>query len=224
MNVLVIEDERPLGLALNRILTHAGWHVSWANDGQAGLDAAISGEYDAIVLDVLMPKKNGWEVCSELRAAKVNTPILMLSAMDEPDDKVRGLELGADDYMAKPFETNELVARVRALIRRQFTNRGQIVRVDDLEIDRRERKVARAGREIALTSHEYDLLESLAINEGKVISRESLMEIILSSGDMLVSTVETFIASLKAKIDAPFGSALIQGGVGTGYVLRSGVR
>lgn len=220
MNILVIEDERPLALALNRILTHAGWHVSWMKDGETGYQAALTNQFDAIVLDVLLPKKSGWDICAELRAAKVNTPILMLSALDEPDDKVRGLELGADDYLAKPFETAELVARVKSLLRREHTNKGQVMRVADLEIDRRERKVSRHGKDIALSGAEYDLLETLAVNEGRVVSRDSLLEAILARGETLLSNLDAFVASLQTKLGHPGGS-LIHGAATVGYVLRA---
>lgn len=221
MNILLVEDERPLALALNRILTQNGWKVTWAADGQKGYEAAATGEYDLLVLDILLPLMNGWDVCSKLRNAKINVPILMLTALDETDEKVRGLNMGADDYLAKPFETNELVARIRALLRRDKVNKSSIVTVSDLEIDRDLRRVVRSGQEITLTRREYDLLEALAMNEGRVLSRETITERVWSADENYSNTVDVFIASLRKKVDAPFSKKLIQTVVGFGYVLRS---
>lgn len=221
MNILLVEDERPLALALNRILTQNGWKVTWAADGQKGYESAATGDYDLVVLDILLPLMNGWEVCSKLRNRKINVPILMLTALDETEEKVRGLNMGADDYLAKPFETNELVARIKALLRRDKVNKGSIVTVSDLEIDREIRRVVRAGQEITLTRREYDLLEALAMNEGRVLSRETIMERVWSADENYSNTVDVFIASLRKKVDAPFSRKLIQTVVGFGYVLRS---
>src|SRR5690349_1744888 len=174
MNILLVEDERPLALAIVRILKGAGYAVTWAPDGEKGYESARQDAFDAIVLDVLLPGKTGWQILEGLRAAKINTPILMLTAMDETGDKVKGLNLGADDYLAKPFEAPELIARVGALLRRDKANKGNVIRVADLAIDRDSRKVTRAGQPVNLTRREYDLLEALAVNEGRVLSRETI--------------------------------------------------
>lgn len=222
MNILLVEDERPLALAIVRILKGAGYAVTWAADGDKGYEAAKMEAYDAIVLDVLLPGRTGWQVLEGLRSAKVNTPVLMLTAMDEVGDKVKGLNLGADDYLAKPFEAAELVARVGALLRRDKANKGHLIRVADLTIDRDARKVSRAGQSVALTRREYDLLEALAVNEGRVLSRETIQERVWSDDEAFSNTVDVFIGTLRKKIDAPFGKKLIHTEVGFGYVLRAG--
>ena len=220
MNILLVEDERPLALAVIRILKQSGWNVLWTTDGDKGYNAAKGNEFDLIVLDVLLPNKNGWDILAELRAAKVNTPVLMLTAMDEVGDKVKGLNLGADDYLPKPFETPELVARVNALLRRDKLHKGNVIRVGDLVIEREPRKVCRAGKEIHLTRREYDLLEALAVNEGRVLSREVIQNRVWSDDEAFSNTVDVFIATLRKKIDVPFGQKLIHTAVGFGYVLR----
>ena len=220
MNVLLVEDERPLALAIVRILKGAGYAATWAADGEKGYEAARTGEFDAVVLDVLLPKMTGWQILERLRAAKVNTPILMLTAMDETGDKVRGLNLGADDYLAKPFEAEELTARVAALLRRDKANKGHVIRIADLTLDRDARRVTRAGQTIALTRREYDLLEALAVNEGRVLSRETIQARVWSDDEAFSNTVDVFIGTLRKKIDAPFARKLIHTEVGFGYVLR----
>ncbi len=222
MNILLVEDERPLALAIVRILKGAGYAVTWAPDGDKGYEAARMDGYDAIVLDVLLPGKTGWQILEGLRAAKINTPILMLTAMDEVGDRVKGLNLGADDYLPKPFETAELLARVAALLRRDKANKGHIIRVADLTIDRDARKVSRAGQSVSLTRREYDLLEALAVNEGRVLSRETIQERVWSDDEAFSNTVDVFIGTLRKKVDAPFDRKLIHTEVGFGYVLRSG--
>ena len=220
MNILLVEDERPLALAVVRILKQSGWSVAWANDGEKGFTEAKVGDYDLIILDVLLPNKNGWDILAGLRNARINTPILMLTAMDELDDKVKGLNLGADDYLPKPFETPELVARVNALLRRDKLHKGNLIRIADLVIERDSRKVCRGGQEIHLTRREYDLLEALAVNEGRILSREIIQNSVWSDDDAFSNTVDVFIGTLRKKIDAPFNGRLIHTAVGFGYVLR----
>ena len=222
MNVLLVEDERPLALAIVRILKGAGYAVTWAPDGSKGYEAARTDGYDAIVLDVLLPGKTGWQILEGLRAAKVNTPVLMLTAMDETGDKVKGLNLGADDYLAKPFEAEELTARVAALLRRDKANKGHVIRIADLTLDRDARRVTRGGGTIVLTRREYDLLEALAVNEGRVLSRETIQARVWSDDEAFSNTVDVFIGTLRKKIDAPFERKLIHTEVGFGYVLRGG--
>ena len=220
MNILLVEDERPLALAVSRILKQSGWNVMWTTDGEKGYSAAKGSEFDLIVLDVLLPNKNGWDILADLRAAKVNTPVLMLTAMDEVGDKVKGLNLGADDYLPKPFEALELVARVNALLRRDKLHKGNVIRIADLEIEREARRVSRAWKEIHLTRREYDLLEALAVNEGRVLSREVIQNRVWSDDEAFSNTVDVFIGTLRKKVDVPFGQKLIHTAVGFGYVLR----
>lgn len=221
MNILLVEDERPLALAIVRILRGAGYSVTWAPDGEQGYELAYNESFDAIVLDVLLPKKSGWQILEGVRAAKINTPILMLTAMDELGDKVKGLNYGADDYMTKPFEGQELVARLGALMRRDKANKGHIIRVADLTIDRDGRTVTRGGQSVPLTRREYDLLETLAINEGRILSREMIQQQVWSEDEAFANTVDVFIGTLQKKIDAPFDRHLIHAAHDNGYVLRS---
>lgn len=221
MHVLLIEDERPLAKAVNGIFGQNGIKVTWVGDGKEGYQTARIEEFDLIILDVLLPNLNGWEICAKLREARVNTPILMLTALDELEDRVKGLNLGADDYLPKPFETEELLARVRALVRRDKVNRSQIIRVGDLEINSQSRRVMRGGKEIALTRREYDLLEALALNEGRVLTRETILERVWHDEETFSNTVDVFIGTLRKKVDAPFDKKLIHTAVGFGYVMRS---
>ncbi|CAN5494740.1 response regulator transcription factor [soil metagenome] len=221
MKILLVEDERPLALAVSRILTEAGHHVTWAPDGATGESYAKNEGFDTIVLDVLMPKKNGWQVLESIRNAKINVPVLMLTAMDETSDKVKGLNLGADDYLSKPFEVPELVARVNALLRRDKVQKSHLIRIADMEIDRESRTVTRSGKPINLTRREYDLLEALAVNEGRVLSRETIQERVWSDDEAFSNTVDVFIGTLRKKLDSPFPTKLIHTVVGFGYVLRT---
>lgn len=223
MSILLIEDERPLALAATKILGRAGHDVTWASDGAMGCEAAKAGPFDAIVLDVLMPRKNGWQVLEELRDDRVNSPILMLTALDASREKVRGLGLGADDYLAKPFEAAELVARVNALVRRDRAGKERLVQVADLAIDRGARTVTRAGHLVRLTRREYDLLEALAMNAGRVLSRETIQERVWGLDEAFSNSVDVFVGTLRKKVDAPFGSRLIHTEPGEGYVLREAV-
>lgn len=222
MRALLVEDERPLGLAVVRVLKEAGFEVSWATNGQRGYEAALDEQYEVLVLDILLPGKNGWDICKDLRTAKRTVPILMLTAMDELDDKVRGLQIGADDYLSKPFEVPELVARVQALVRRDKINKSLVTKIADLELDRQSRTVRRAGVEIKLTRREYDLLEALASNEGRVLSRQVIQERVWTDDESFSNTVDVFIGTLRKKIDVGHEKKLIHTVHGFGYVLRDG--
>lgn len=215
MNILLIEDERPLALAVIQTLSRAGFHVSWQQDGQKGFEAARDGDFDGIVLDVLLPNKNGWEIAQHLRELDVKTRILMLSALDELDDRVKGLNLGADDYLAKPFEISELVARVNALVRRDLAHRTNTIRIGDLVVDRDTKRARRAGNDLNLIPSEYALLETLAIHEGEVVPHGTLATLAAYSPDPLADPVEAGIAALQRKLASP----LIHPAQG-GYTLR----
>jgi two-component system copper resistance phosphate regulon response regulator CusR len=219
MNILLIEDERPLALAIMRILSRNGWRAHWCNDGAEGFEEAKSAPYDLIILDILLPTRNGWSVCAELREAGINTPILVGSAMDETWDKVKGLNLGADDYLAKPFEASELVARATALLRRDEVHRGGVVRIADMEIDRRRRIVTRAGECVELEPVEYELLLKLAAHEGQVHSVESLTSL-LESNNFIAEDVPSRIASLRRKVDRRGTGPLIHEFAG-GYLVHT---
>lgn len=221
MKILLVEDERALASAVTRLLSDAGWHITWEGDGAKGSQTAMREEFDLVILDVMLPTKNGWDILADLRAARRVMPILMLTALEDTEDKVKGLELGADDYLAKPFEVTELVARVKALLRRDKLNKGLVMRIADLEIDRKNRHVTRGGKLIALTRREYDLLEALASNEGRVLSRETIQERVWTDEESFSNTIDVFIGTLRKKIDAPFDRKLIHTVHGFGYVLKS---
>ncbi len=218
MNILLIEDERTLALAIIRILGQENHRVDWQTNGADGLYAALAGDYDLIVLDLLLPKKSGWDVCRDLRVADRNVPVLMLSAMDESGDKIRGLDLGADDFLAKPFDPGELVARVRALSRRDVVHPGRKIRIDDLEIDRGRQRVARASVEVELTRLEYEILVNLAVREGQVVKPATLAPDGGPAADPLGTPVDAHVESLRAKIDGSSRLPLIHS-IDGGYSL-----
>lgn len=221
MKLLLVEDEESLASVIIRILSEANHLVIWAPDGEIGVQEAKGDDFSLIILDVLMPKKNGWQVLEEIRQARITTPVLMLTAMDSVSDKVKGLEAGADDYLAKPFDMLELIARVNALLRRDKIIKGQHINISDLSIDRKSRTVTRDGKPIQLTRREYDLLEALAINEGRVLSRETIQERVWGDEESSSNTVDVFIGTLRKKIDVPFGRKLIHTSIGFGYVLKA---
>ena len=220
MKILLVEDEKPLAAAISRLLTDAGWRVTWEGDGNRGCHSALVEDFDLVILDVMLPGKSGWDILADLRANRRVMPILMLTALEETEDKVKGLELGADDYLPKPFEVTELVARVKALLRRDKLNKGMVIRIADLEIDRKNRRVTRGGKVVPLTRREYDLLEALASNEGRVLSRETIQERVWTDEESFSNTVDVFIGTLRKKLDAPFEQKLIHTVHGFGYVLK----
>src|SRR5438034_6339048 len=174
MRLLLVEDETAIACRVQESLEATGYTVDWARDGVEALALAREREYAAIILDLMLPGVDGWEVCETLRRRRDPTPILMLTARGALEDRIRGFEIGADDYLPKPFEMLELRVRVRALIRRSAVHRTRLIRIDDLEIDTEARRVSRSGREIPLTPREYTLLRALARNEGRGHSREDV--------------------------------------------------
>lgn len=220
MKVLVIDDDPPVAALLQRALEAARFEVDVAADGEAGLRAALGGGYSLVILDLMLPRRDGWSVCQALRHRRSTVPILMLTARDAVDDRVRGLEAGADDYLAKPFDFQELLARARALMRRDRIHRTRVIRIADLQIDTVAGLVHRAGREIALTPREYTLLEALAANEGRVITREMILERVWMDDESYSNTVNVHIVSLRRKIDDAHPLKLIQTVRGKGYILR----
>lgn len=220
MNILLVEDERPLGQAVIRLLTASGYKVDWHRNGTDALTHADWLDYDLIILDLLLPGTSGWDICRELRNRQVNTPILILSAMDEPGDVVRGLDAGADDYLAKPFEPGELLARVRARLRTGKSHLGSHIQVGDLEVDRIEKTATRAGQPIALTHSEFAVLDRLAAEAGTVVHAHLLAREVGLAPDPLEDPVKHCMANLMQKIDAPFKERLIHS-LDDGYYIES---
>jgi len=220
MRLLVVEDDAAISRVIRRGLEQACFDVDTADDGARGLEMALGGDYAAVILDLMLPTLDGWGVCEELRRRRSAVPILMLTARGAVEDRVRGLDSGADDYLMKPFEFPELLARIRALLRRDSVHRARLIRIADLEIDTASRRVPRAGREIGLSRREYDLLEALAANEGRVLSRDLILENVWSDDDSYSNTVDVYIGFLRKKIDAGNPERLIHTVRGFGYVLR----
>jgi DNA-binding response OmpR family regulator len=219
VRILLIEDEAPLARMIQLSFQKARYQVVWCARGDDGLARAIEESFDAIVLDLMLPGVDGWSVCRRLRDRRDATPILMLTARDEIEDRVRGLELGADDYLPKPFDLRELNARIGALIRRGALQRRRLVCLGALEIDLTERIARCQGADISLTPREFDLLALLVNQEGSIVSRE---RILASWGEPEVSpnTVEVHLAALRKKLDAAGAPGLIQTAHRRGYVLR----
>jgi two-component system copper resistance phosphate regulon response regulator CusR len=208
--------------AIKRGLRGAAYAVDVARDGEDALYQASINDYDAVILDVMIPKLDGFQVCRELRAQGSRIPILMLTARDAVEDRIGGLDTGADDYLTKPFEFGELLARLRALLRRGQELRPTIIQVGDLEIDTRGQRVRRNGRPIELTTKEYTLLEYLARNAGKVVGREEISEHVWDDTfDPFSKLIEVYINRLRRKVDEPFGAPLIHTRRGSGYELRA---
>ena len=220
MKILVVEDELGIAAMLKLGLEEGRFEVELAVDGPTGLRMARQGGYGLIILDIMLPGMDGWSVCRSLREARDTTPILMLTARDTVEDRVRGLEGGADDYLPKPFDFKELLARVRALLRRDKLHRTQVIRVADLELDTGSWSVTRAGRPIQLTPREYTLLEALVQNEGRVLTREMIQERVWHDDESLPDTVNTHVANLRRKIDGEHEAKLIHTVHRVGYLLR----
>jgi two-component system, OmpR family, response regulator len=223
MRILVTEDEHRIARALKEGLEQESYAVDVEYDGEEGYNAAAAGDYDLIILDVMMPGLNGFEVCERLRQDGDHTPILMLTARDQDKDIIKGLDSGADDYLAKPFSFEVLLARVRSLLRRPHESLGEELRIADLSLNTITKKVTRGGEDIALSSKEYALLEYLLRNQGRVLSKNNIISHVWDfDADILPNTVEVFITYLRNKIDRPFATPLIQTVRGFGYKLEQG--
>jgi len=222
MRILVVEDEPAAAAVLSKGLREHSYAVDVAADGSAALEQACISDYDLIVLDVLMPGINGLEVCRRLRAESIAAPILMLTARGEPDQRVEGLDVGADDYLAKPYHFPELLARIRALLRRGPALVSSVFEIEDLTIDTRTRRVQRADRSIQLTSKEYALLEYLARRQGDVVGRADIAEHVWDdSFDPMSNLIEVYIQRLRRKIDDDHRVKLLQTRRGAGYSLQA---
>lgn len=221
MRILVVEDERDLNRIIYKKLKVEGYSVDSCYDGEEALTYIDGANYDIIIMDIMMPKKNGYEVLAQIRKEKIDTPVLFLTAKDGIEDRVKGLDLGADDYIVKPFHFDELMARVRAMIRRNHGSTTNILKIDDLELDCGTRVVKRARKEIELSAKEFSILEYMMQNQGIVLSREKIEEHIWNYDYQGASNmVDVYIRYLRVKIDKDFNTKLIHTVRGVGYVLK----
>ena len=221
MKILIVEDETKTGDYLKQGLTEAGFVVDLARNGIDGLHLALTEAHDLVILDVMLPGMDGWQVLQAVRRAGKEVPVLFLTARDEVDDRVHGLELGADDYLVKPFAFSELLARVRTLLRRgSKAKEADILKAADLELDLRRRRVSRAGQRIDLTAKEFALLELLMRRRGEVLPRSLIASQVWDMNfDSDTNVVEVAVRRLRSKVDDPFERKLIQTVRGMGYVL-----
>ncbi len=220
MRILVVEDERKAAEYLRKGLTESGCVVDVATNGDDGLHLATTEHYDLIVLDVMMPERDGWSVLAALRRAGRQTPVLFLTACDTVPDRVKGLEMGADDYLLKPFAFSELLARVRSILRRGPTRQPETLRVLDLELDLPRHKATRAGQRLDLTPKEFALVSLLARRKGEVLTRTLIAELVWEMHfDSDSNVVDVAVRRLRAKVDDPFERKLIRTVRGVGYVL-----
>jgi len=219
--VLVVEDQMKLLQSLRKGLEEEGYEVLTAATGEEGYYHATTGPIDAIVLDLMLPGRNGLEVLRDLRAQGFAKPILILTARDAVDDRVRGLDGGADDYLVKPFAFAELLARLRALLRRDVTGRELFLRADDLEMDLLARRVVRDGVEVELTRREFELLEYLLRHKNATVTREMIgRDVWKETTGILTNVIDVYITQLRKKVDRPPGRQLIQTIRGVGFVMR----
>ena len=223
MKVLLVEDYVPLRKSVARGLQEAGFAVDATGDGEEGLWYARSGDYDVIVLDLMLPKVDGLTILRRLREREDPVPVLILTARDTVPDRVRGLDLGADDYLVKPFAFDEFLARVRALVRRKYETRSPSVQVGDLTVDTSRRTARRGGRTIELTTREYALLELLALRAGQVVSRTEIWEHLYDfAAEPASNVIDVYIGHLRKRLEAGGRPRLIHTRRGLGYMLDEG--
>jgi DNA-binding response OmpR family regulator len=222
MNLLIVEDEPRMAELLRKGLTEEGHTATAVRDGAQGLELAKNYEFDVIILDIMLPRLSGYDLVKRLRTEKIRTPVLMLTARDSVPDIVRGLDLGADDYMTKPFSFDELVARLRAVKRRVAAAEDTRLRIGDLVVDAASREVHRGEQRIPLTRTEYNLLERLVYRPGRVVSRRALIESVWGfDREIEGNTLDAFMHLLRAKVDAPGRPKLIHTVRGIGYMVRN---
>jgi heavy metal response regulator len=221
MRILLVEDEKKVSSFIKKGLEEESYSVDVAYDGKEGSNFALSEDYDLIILDVMMPYKDGFTILNEIRHKKIFTPVLFLTARDSVSDKVKGLDSGADDYLTKPFAFDELLARVRTLLRRKMPEKDLLLKVDDLVLDIETHKAARGEEEIILTSKEYAILEYLLRNKNHIISRTKLSEHVYDYHfDTDTNVIDVFINRLRNKIDKGFDKQIIQTVRGMGYIIK----
>ena len=221
MKILLVEDEERLASFIRKGMLAEGYEVEVGYDGRTGLSLFRKDVYDIIILDVNLPQLNGFELCRLIRSENETVSVLMLTALDSLSDKSDGFNAGADDYLTKPFEFQELLLRVRALTRRSGSKQKQILRLADLELNLDTKTVTRAGKRIDLTTREYSLMEYLMLNKGKIISRVDISERVWSLNfDSNTNVIDVYISYLRKKIDKDFSPKLLHTIVGMGYVLR----
>lgn len=222
MHILLVEDEPKIAGFVRSGLMENGFVVDVAENGEQGLEYALARKVDLIILDVVLPERDGWSLLTEFRRADLQTPVLFLTARDNVSDRVKGFDLGADDYLIKPFHFSELLARVRSLMQRRPERREKTISVGDLEIDPRRHKVTRGGTALSLTRKEFSLLLYLASSPGDVISRTEIVEKIWEINfDTGTNALDVMMRRLRAKVDDPFEKKMIQTIRGVGYVLRT---
>ena len=221
MRILIVEDEKKVAGFIKKGLEEETYAVDVAYDGEEGFHLADMNQYDMIILDLMLPKMDGLEVLTRLRDKKVSTPILLLTAKDAVDDKVTGLNKGADDYLTKPFAFSELLARIRSLLRRGQSETQTELKVGDLTLDMVSHKVSRNGEEIELTGKEYSLLEYFMRNEGKVLTRTMIAEHVWDYNfDTFTNVIDVYVNHLRKKIDKKYPAKLLHTLRGVGYVMR----
>lgn len=221
MRILVVEDEKDLNNIITKHLKKNNFSVDSVFNGEEALEYLDYGTYDLIILDIMLPKVNGYEVIKKLRENKNETAVLMLTARDSIEDKIKGLDLGADDYLIKPFDFGELLARIRALVRRKYGNTSNTMEIDDLCIDIAKKTVVRGGKNIELTGKEYEVLEYLIQNKGHVLSRDKIRDSVWDYGyEGESNIIDVLIKNIRKKIDIGNSKQLILTKRGLGYVLK----
>ncbi|MCU1273578.1 MAG: DNA-binding response regulator [Bryobacterales bacterium] len=222
MRILLVEDEPRVAAFIAKGLREQAYAIDVARDGEQALYFAAVNAYDLLILDVMLPVKDGYAVCRELRRAGTRTPILMLTARDAVDDRVTGLDCGADDYLTKPFDFKELLARLRALSRRSAEVRPAVLRVADLILNTANHAVSRAGKPVSLTAKEYALLEFLVLNENRIVNREQIAQHVWDENfDPFSNIIDVYVRRLRTKVDAGFDRPLINTRRGEGYILTA---
>jgi two-component system, OmpR family, copper resistance phosphate regulon response regulator CusR len=225
VRILLVEDDSRVAHPIAKGLREQAYAVDLAPDGEAAVYLATENDYDLVILDIMLPVKDGHTVCRELRAGGARTPILMLTARGRVDDRVEGLDSGADDYLIKPFDFKELLARIRALLRRSAVLRPQVMRVADLVLNTASHAVARGSRSVSLTAKEYALLEFLVLNQGRVVGREQIAQHVWDEHfDPFSNVIDVYIKRLRSKLDTGTSKRLIHTRRGEGYLLSADPR